>query len=64
MPRRMEAQINGGIYMLAIMRSLKLMRFLKRNRIKGQRMMLTIQLMRKYFAIKRPAKPRRQHGDE
>jgi len=55
----MKTQINGRVYMLAIISSLKLMGFLKRNRIKRKRMVLTIKFMSKYLAIKGPAKSRR-----
>lgn len=50
--------------MLTIADSLMLVRFKKRNGIKGERMMLTVKLMRKYLPIKRPAKSSHQHGDE
>jgi len=64
LPCRMKAQINGGVYMLAIIGSLKLMGCLKRNRVKRKRVMLTVKLMSKHLAIKSPAKSRRQHADE
>jgi len=50
--------------MLAIIGYFMLVRFQKRNRIKRERMMLTIKLMGKYLAIECPAKSSRQDSDE
>jgi len=50
--------------MVAIAGSLMLVRFKKRNGIKGECMMLAVNLMRKYLSVKRPTESSRQDGDE
>ncbi|MGH8763890.1 MAG: hypothetical protein ACREUR_11800 [Nitrosospira sp.] len=56
--------MRSGIQMAVIVKNITLMGLEVRRRIKGENMMFVIKLMRKYLAIKRPAKRIRQHTDK
>ena len=56
--------MRSGIHMALILENTILMSLEMRRRIEGENMMLMIQFVGKYLAIKRPAKCVRQHADE
>ena len=60
----MEAQMRSGIHMTFILKNTILMSLKMRRRIERENMMLMIQFVGKYLAIKRPAECVRQHADE
>ncbi|SCY64166.1 hypothetical protein SAMN05216420_11142 [Nitrosospira sp. Nl5] len=64
LPGCMQAQMGGGIQMIIIVENGMLMGLKMSRWIKRQNMMLVIKLMRKYLAVKCPAKRVRQHTDK
>lgn len=64
LPGRMKAKVGRRIQMIFIIESGMLMGLKMRRRIKREHMVLMIQFVGKYLAIKRPAKCVRQHADE
>lgn len=56
--------MSSGIQMTFILKNTILMSLKMRRRIERENMMLMIQFVSKYLAIKRPAKCVRQHADE
>ena len=60
----MKTQVGRRIQMTLVIDEGMLMRFKMCCRIKRENMMLMIELMGEYLAVKRPAKRIRQHADE
>lgn len=56
--------MGSRIQVVIIIKSSKLMGLEVRRRIMGENVVFVIKLMRKYLAIKRPAKRVRQHTDK
>ena len=56
--------MRSGIHMAFILENTILMSLKMRRRIERENMMLMIQFVGKYLAIKRPAKCVRQHADK
>ncbi len=64
LPGGMKTQMGRRIQMTLIIDEGMLMCFKVRGRIKGENMMLMVELMGEYFAVKRPAECICQHADE
>jgi hypothetical protein len=60
----MKTQMRRRIQMTLIIDEGMLMCFKVRGRIKGENMMLMVELMGEHFAVKRPAECIRQYADE
>ncbi|SOD42485.1 hypothetical protein SAMN06298226_2827 [Nitrosovibrio sp. Nv4] len=64
LPGRVETHMGRGIQMIVVVYCCMLMGLKVSRRIERENMMFVIELVSKYFAIKRPAKSIRHHTDE